>query len=130
MEAINWLAVLAAAVATFLIGGLWYSPLLFYKPWLRWSGGDEATLKKSTGLVFGGSFVAQVIAAAVLALFVAGQELVFAIAASAAVGAAWIATAFAVTYLFERRPFGLFAINAGYHLVSYIVMGLILGAWR
>jgi hypothetical protein len=30
---INWLAVLAAAAASFLLGGLWYSPILFAKPW-------------------------------------------------------------------------------------------------
>ena len=31
MQYINYLAVLVAAVSTFVIGGLWYSPLLFQK---------------------------------------------------------------------------------------------------
>jgi len=35
---INWLAIGGALVATFMIGGLWYSPLLFVNSWLRTSG--------------------------------------------------------------------------------------------
>ena len=35
MVHLNYLAVLAAAVAVFVLGWLWNSPLLFYKPWMR-----------------------------------------------------------------------------------------------
>ena len=31
ISTINWLAVVAAALVAFLLGGLWYSPILFYK---------------------------------------------------------------------------------------------------
>lgn len=127
---VNWLAIVAAAVATFFIGGLWYSPVLFYKPWARLNGYTETTTPKAGGLVFGLSFLAQLIAAANLAFFVAGESFSFVVAAATAVGVGWVATAFGVTYLFEKKPFGLWAINAGYHVVSFVVMGLILGAWR
>jgi hypothetical protein len=46
------------------------------------------------------------------------------------VGAFWVATAFGVVYLFERRPMSLLLINGGYNVVVYTVMGVIIGAWH
>src|SRR5437879_13014466 len=40
MVRVNYLAVLAAAFAVFVLGWLWYSPLLFFKPWMRLRGMD------------------------------------------------------------------------------------------
>src|SRR3989454_10765313 len=40
MVHVNYLAVLAAAFAVFVLGWLWYSPLLFFKPWMRLRGMD------------------------------------------------------------------------------------------
>src|SRR5436190_20781506 len=40
MVRVNYLAVLVAAVAVFVLGWLWYSPLLFFKPWMRLRGMD------------------------------------------------------------------------------------------
>jgi len=127
---VNWLAIIASAAATFLIGGLWYSPVLFYKPWVRLNGYTETTTPKAGGRVFVLSFLAQLIAAANLAFFVAGEPFGLVVAAAAAVGVGWVAMSFGVTYLFEQRPFALWMINAGYHVVSFLVMGLIIGAWR
>ena len=45
------------------------------------------------------------------------------------VGVFFVTTAFVITYIFERRPLGLWLINGGYHMVSFTLMGLILGAW-
>jgi hypothetical protein len=129
MGAIDWIAVVVAAVATFLLGGLWYGPL-FGKRWMAASGVEEADTAGGTGRIFGLSFVAQLLAAAVLAMFIGPEATVgFAVAAGAAVGVFWVATAFGVVYLFERRPLAHWAVNAGYHVVSYTAMGLILGLW-
>jgi len=35
MPEVNYLAIAAAAIATVLLGGLWYSPALFGKTWQR-----------------------------------------------------------------------------------------------
>ncbi len=40
MHSLNWLAVLVAAISTMVVGFLWYSPLLFAKPWMREMGYD------------------------------------------------------------------------------------------
>jgi hypothetical protein len=127
---INWLAVLVSAVSTFLLGGLWYGPLLG-RAWMRASGITEEQAKQGNmGLVFGLSFVLQLVAAVVLAMFIgADANAMFGLFAGAAVGVAWVATGLGVIYLFEQRPLGHWAVNAGYHVVSYSLMGLILGAW-
>ena len=127
---INWLAVLVAAVSTFLLGGLWYGPLLG-RAWMRASGMTEEQAKQGNmGMVFGVSFVLQLVAALVLAMFIGGDATaMFGLFAGASVGVAWVASALGVIYLFEQRPFGHWMVNAGYHVVSFTIMGLILGAW-
>ena len=57
MAEVNWLAVLAATVGSFVLGGLWYSPLLFAKPWQAAAGLTDEQLKAGNpALIFGGSF--------------------------------------------------------------------------
>ena len=130
---INYLAVIVAALVTFLIGGLWYSPLLFDRPWRRLNALSEDQIKSShTGLIFGLSFLAALIAAYVLALFLAGPatDVVAGIMAGLLVGIGWVATAMLTTFLFERRPLALWGIDAAYHVLTFGLMGLILGLWR
>ena len=69
---VNLWAVLGAAVATMVIGFLWYSPLLFAKPWMLAMGYDPqdkakiAEMQKSAGPLYGISFLASLLAAFVL----------------------------------------------------------------
>lgn len=42
----------------------------------------------------------------------------------------WIATNRLNDVLYERKPFGLFLLNAGYSLVTFVIMGAIIGAWH
>ena len=131
ISTINWLAVIVAALSTFILGGLWYGPL-FGRAWMRASGVTEAQANSGNkGLIFGLSFLLQLIAALVLQMFIGPDATFgFAIAAGAAVGIFWVATAFGVVYLFEQRPLSHWAVNAFYHIVSYTIMGAILGAWK
>jgi hypothetical protein len=131
INSLNWLAILVAALATFLLGGLWYGPL-FGKTWMRVTGITEAQANAGNkGLIFGVSFLLQFIAALVLDMFIGPEgTLAFGTAAGAAAGLFWVATAFGVVYLFEQRPLGHWAVNAGYHIISYTMMGAILGGWN
>ena len=45
------------------------------------------------------------------------------------IGLAWVATAMGVTYLFERKSFALYLINAGYHVAYYTIAGAVLGSF-
>ena len=68
MSDVNILAVLVAAVSSFLLGGLWYSPVLFHKVWNREAGrGENPEKMKHPGRVFGVAFVFALIAAWVFA---------------------------------------------------------------
>lgn len=71
---INWLAVLVAAVVTFVLGGVWYGPLLG-RVWRTAEGQAEPQPghQKHPALVYGLSFVLMLVAAAALAVFL-GQD--------------------------------------------------------
>ena len=131
--AINPWAVLVAAVANFVIGGLWYSPALFGKAWMRANNFSADDLKKgSPAVIFGVSFLFCLIMAANLAGFLSGPDttLGFAVAAAVAAGLGWAALGLGVVALFERRPWSYTLINGGYLTVSFAAMGVILGIWR
>ena len=127
--------VLIAAASAFVIGGLWYSPKLFGKSWQRMVGlTDEAMQEANMALIFGTSYVLLVITALFMSFFV---EIAMMMGSNAIAGGmaggficlVFVATAFGVNYLFARRPFKLYLIDAGYMLVAFIVMGVIIGAW-
>jgi len=128
---INWLAVIAAAASSFVLGGLWYSAL-FAKPWQTAAGvSDEAVKNTNMPLVFGGSFVLALIAAASFAIFL-GPEVDAMTGAlyGFTAGLCWVTASFGINYLFERKNLPLFLINGGYHTLQFTLIGLILGAWR
>ena len=83
------------------------------------------------GRIFAGAFLLEYVMAYNLAAFLGpNASLAFGLRAGVAAGLGWVALAFGVTYLFERRSWRLFLINAGYHAVAFTLMGAILGAWR
>lgn len=131
MNAVNYWAVVAAALSMFVLGGIWYS-LLFGKSWMRANGFTQEQLRASNpGIIFGGAFLLALAIAYVLALFLGPERDAFMGAtAGFMTGLFWVAAAQAITYLFERKPLSLFLINLGYHIVAFTVMGWILGGWR
>src|SRR5215470_14476651 len=66
---VNWLGALVAALSAFLVGGVWYSPLLFARPWLAATKVAEAELGRGHVRVFGGAFVLALVSAVNLAFF-------------------------------------------------------------
>lgn len=128
MPEINWIAVLVAAVASFALGGLWYSPVLFGKAWQREAGLTDEKLKNGNmARIFGLSFVLAFLAAWNFANFLGPRpSLVFGTAVGASAGLLWVASSFGINYLFERKSFKLFAINGGYHTVQFAIIGLVL----
>jgi len=127
--AINWIAVLLAAVSTFVIGGLWYS-LLFAKPWQKAAGVTDEQLKSGAPRIFIGSFLLALVMAASLAAFIGKGGIAFGTFAGLAAGLTFVAAAFGINYLFERKSLRLFAINASYNIVAFTVMGVIIGAMQ
>jgi hypothetical protein len=129
---LNFWAILVAALSTFLIGGIWYSPALFGKVWMRENGFTEESMKGSNMVkIFGLSFFLGLVAAINLAMFMGPED-------KPAMGAlwgflagfGWVATFVGMHYLFERKSFRLFLINAGYSIVALTLMGVIIAAWK
>lgn len=132
MPQFNIWAVLVAAISTFLIGGLWYSPAVFGKAWMRENGFTEEGMKNSNLIkIFGLAFFLAFIASINLAMFMGPEDNIGMGAFwGFLAGFGWVATFVGTHYLFERRSFTLFLINAGYSIVALTVMGVILAAWK
>jgi hypothetical protein len=129
MPEVNYLAVALAALSAFLLGGLWYSAL-FAKPWMALTGQSEEELRSGNpAIVFGGAFLLNLIAAYVFAVFIHGiTDIKTGALYGLAAGLGWVATALGVTYLFERRPLGLWLINGGYQILQFTLFGAIIAA--
>ncbi len=128
---INHLAVIAAAVSAFLLGGLWYS-LLFGKAWMSATGiSEEQAAQANQAKIFGVAFIWSLLGAYVFAIFL-GPEPAFAFAAGVGLlaGLFWVTGSFAINYQFEQRPAKLLFINGGYHTLQYTLYGTILGLWH
>lgn len=131
LSKLNLLAIALAAASTFLLGGLWYSPILFARTWMREAGLTEEQARQAPmARVFGFSALASLVMAFNLAAFIGPKaSLGFGLFAGLAAGLGWVAMSLGVIYLFEQRSLRLWLINSGYQVVAYTMMGAILGAW-
>jgi len=133
---INWIAVIVATLAYFGLGALWYS-VLFGKRWISDLKIDvnDPNLKKGMGMTFGGSLVlmfVQCLALAILAGKIEGITATWMSGAKlgALTGCCFCAATIGVNYLYEKKPFSLFLINAGYAIVGNIIVGIIICCWQ
>jgi|SRR5687768_17520749 len=129
MPDVNVLAVVVAALSSFLLGGAWYSATVFGGAWRRAAAGPE--IEGHPARVFGLSFMFALIAAVVYALVVPQpSSALAAVAQGLLVGAGLVAASFGINYQFANRPSILWLIDGGYHTVQFGIYGLILGLWR
>jgi hypothetical protein len=129
---LNWLAIIMAAVSAFILGGLWYSPLLFAKRWMKETGITEESTKNNNMLkTFSLAFILALIASFFLALFIGAKAgVLFGAMAGFMAGLGWVFTFMGISYLFESRTLAHFLINAVYSIISLTIMGLIIGAFQ
>jgi hypothetical protein len=129
---LNWLAIIAAAVSAFVLGGLWYSPLLFSKRWMKETGITEESTKNANMMkIFSLAFMLSLVASFFLAMFIgpnAGAG--FGAMAGFMAGLGWVFTFMGISYLFESRTLAHFLINSIYSVASLTIMGLIIGMWQ
>ena len=129
MSNVNILAVIVAALSSFLLGGLWYSNAIFGAAWRRVAAGPQ--IEGHPAKVFGLSFVFALIAAFVYAIFVPPPvSAVAAVTQGLLVGAGLVAASFGINYQFANRPTVMWLIDGGYHTVQFAIYGVILGLWR
>ncbi len=133
LSTLNWIAVIVAALSNFLIGGLWYSPVLFGKVWMKENNFSEDNLKKGNMTkIFGLTFLFSIFMAFNLGIFLndAGTTAGWGAIAGFLAGFGWVAMSIFTIGQFERKSTNYMLIHGGYVTVSFVVMGLIIGLWR
>lgn len=133
ISTINLWAVMVSSVAAFVIGGMWYSPLLFAKPWMKETGLNEEQLQNSNMVkIFGLAFIFIFVMTFCLAMFLNDPS----IGGTAGgfygflTGFGWISLALAVNSLYERKSWKYMIINGGYWTAVFTLSGMILGYWK
>ena len=145
---VNYLAVLVAGIVIFLLGGLWYSPVLFVKRWLALQGRTEEQMRAQAAsanmpLMYASAFICGLVTAWALALILGHitrdpNMAVNGTGISALHGAmfgfmCWLGFAATTSYataLFSGKPRQLWFIDTAYNLVSFMLAGIILAVWR
>jgi Protein of unknown function (DUF1761) len=145
---INWVAVLVAAIVIFVLGGLWYSPVLFVKPWIALQKKTEEQMRAEAAsanmpLLYVGAAVTSLLIAVTLALILGHIGRDPAIAepgggVSAGHGAiigfmCWLGFSASTSYAtatFSGKPKQLWFIDTAYNLVCFVIAGIILAVWR
>jgi Protein of unknown function (DUF1761) len=132
LHTLNIWAILVSAISAFLLGGIWYSPLLFEPAWKRANGFESDQQLPPSPKIFIISFIVSLVMACNLAMFLNDPKTTLAWGATAGflAGFGWVAMGIAIVSLFERRPWAYVFINGGYLTLALTVMGAILGVWR
>ncbi len=129
--AVNWWAVIVAAVVYFLLGAVWYS-VLFAKKWMEQRELKEEDIGDPNPIIFLWSFVLQFVATLSLALFILAMGVYTGIEGAIVgfgAGAGIVFTLAGTTGLFSDTKLGLHFIDNGYHVVGLTIAGAILGWW-
>jgi hypothetical protein len=131
---INYLAVVVAAIAYMVLGALWYSPILFGTAWMKGIGktreqvnADFSPVNYIIALIF--AFIASYGIARFM-IWAGGDSIADGIKVAVLAGVAFVLATMGMNDVFEKRPSGLTVINILYHLIAFLIVGIIIGAWR
>ena len=130
-------SVLVAGISTMVVGFLWYSPMLFARPWMVAMGYDPEDkakiqeMKKSAGKSYAISFIASLVSAFVLGkiLHLTTANTLHGMKIGFAIWLGFVTTVQLTAKLFGNQSTRLYLINTGYQLVCYLAMGAILAMW-
>lgn len=128
---VSWLAVVVAAACGFMVGGIWYGPIMG-KRWLGAVGLTEEDIQSaSMGKVYGGAFAFSLLASWGIAVLFANHISDLSVLSSGLVAfciaLVFIVPAIGTNYLFSQKTSELFIVDACYWLLFYFVMGLVHG---
>lgn len=138
---INWLAVLVSAIVIFMLGGLWYSPVLFAKKWIALQNKTEEQMRAEAAaanmpLMYASAFITGLVISWAMAMIFAhiANDMPMNAAHGALLGLLlWLGFAASTSYataLFSGKPRQLWFIDTAYNLVSFVLAGIILAVWR
>ena len=136
MVHVSYLPVVVAAVAVFVLGWLWYSPLLFFKPWMRLRGLDPVAAMAGAKMPAGKlliEFARCLVLSYVIARFMAHLGVSSWLVAIHFGLVLWIAFPVILltgSVLWENVPWKVAAIHAGDWLVKMLVISIIVSVWH
>ena len=119
---VNWLAVIVGAVASFLLGWLIYSPILFGKKWAEGSGVELNTADNMPAFAMATQFLALLALSLVIGITATADALFTAILAILAAGL-FVAS----NGKFCRKTTYAIAVDFGYIVAAGIVMIIVQG---
>lgn len=129
----NYLVVLVSSIIAFVIGAVWYSPALFFKPWAASVGKSEEELKKGVSpYSYVITFLAWFVTVYVLARifwFVGVNDVNSGLRVTFLCWLGFGAATSLIHILFEGKKFQLWIINWGYTLVGLLVSSIMLTIW-
>ena len=120
-----WLSIPLAAIASFVLGMIWFCPL-FGKKWSQLTKTKKTKPKKIT-LFY--AFLRQLVTAAVIALLLGGLEYSSFIPTIMVVWLGFTAMPGLAPVIWKKQPWALYAIKMGYELCAVLVMALVIGAF-
>ena len=132
---INWLAVLVAGIAYFMLGGLWYSKALFGTKWasLQKIDMNDPNMKKGVGAIMFYSFIFMLLTAAGLAILIVRAGVMHidgAVRLGLVTGLLFAVTSVSISFVYEKKPIALHFITGAYLLLGNIIAAIILVAWK
>ncbi len=133
---VNFLAVLVAALASFALGALWYSPALFAKQWMKAHGLTQAKVKamqKDAAKAYGVTFACQLVLAYALAVLISMLHVVALLTGLKLGILCWVgfaATLGLMAHMYSGKALAAWLIDAGYQLIYILLMAAILTAWH
>lgn len=135
---VDLLPLMTSALASILVGSLWYAPWAFGRAWIDAISGGSTTDSGKTGLVLTpfNLFLAPVnaLAASTALWIVFGwlevDSILHAIGVAVVLWAGFSLTTTLWQVIYETRAFTVLLIDGGNQLVTYLVMAIILGAWK
>jgi len=129
----NWIAIVCAAAAYWIIGAIWYMAL-FGKTWAAAIQQHGVKLQQSgMAAKMIGNFIANVVAAIVMARLIQRMgipDAVHGLRLGAGMGVGFSATALTIQYLWESKPFKVWLIDTSYHFFGCMALGGILSVWK
>jgi hypothetical protein len=130
---VNYLAVIVATVVAMVIGFAWYSPQVMGKRWMGYLGTTQAQLGNPGPAGMAVGVISALINAwvlAVLAMNVGGTTIGDGVMLGLLCWLGFMATITAAQISFEKKPWGLWAVNNGHNVIVQILMAAIVTAWR
>jgi hypothetical protein len=131
-HALNFISVIVATIIYFMLGAVWYSPIMFSKAWASMQQidmNDKSRMPLMLSLTFVLNFIISIAVALLVSVtyintFVGGAKLGFLI------GCGIAATTMGINYLYGNRPFKLYVIDATYHVLGITLTGIVAAVWH